>query len=135
VVDVSVDDPVAALRKAAGGFADVVVDVTAKAPSALGNAVDLARPGGTIVLAGVRGEGDLPGFKPDHVVLKELRILGALGVDVAEYSAALDLVASGAYPFASVPREVVGLDGAPNLLATMAGETENVPPVHGVVQP
>ena len=54
-----------ALRAATGGLADVVVDVTAKAPAALGQAVRLARPGGTIVLAGTRGSAETPGFRPD----------------------------------------------------------------------
>jgi alcohol dehydrogenase len=134
-VDVEADDPVAALRGATGGLADVVVDVTANAPSALAQAVALARPGGTVVLAGMRGDGPLLGFRADTVVLKELRILGALGVDVTAYAAALDLVASGRYPFADVARRVVGLDDAGDLLATMAGETDEVAPIHGVVRP
>ena len=137
-VDVLADDgdPAAALRAATGGrLADVVVDVTAKAPAALGQAVRLARPGGTVVLAGTRGQPDTPGFHPDHVVYKELRIVGALGVDTTAYQAALDLVASGRYPFADLPRQVVGLDGLPHLIETMAGETSETPPVHGVLAP
>lgn len=136
VVDVAVDDPVAALRSAtAGAGADVVVDVTAKAPAALGQAVALARPGGTVVVAGTRGTADTPGFHPDHLVYKELRLVGALGVDTEAYVAALDLVASGRHPFADLPRQVVGLDGVSGLLEVMAGETDEVPPVHGVVVP
>jgi alcohol dehydrogenase len=69
------------------------------------------------------------------VVLKELRIVGALGVDATAYRAALDLLASGRYPFADIPRRCVGLDAAEDLLATMAGERDGVPPVHGVVTP
>jgi alcohol dehydrogenase len=67
-------------------------------------------------------------------VYKELRILGALGVDAPAYRAALDLLASGRYPFASLPRRVVTLDGVDALLRDMAGEGD-VPPVHGVVTP
>jgi threonine dehydrogenase-like Zn-dependent dehydrogenase len=81
-VDVAVDDPVAALRDATGGLADVVVDVTAKAPAAFTQAIELARTAGTVVVAGTRGWGTgAPGFEPDMVVMKELRVLGALGVD------------------------------------------------------
>ncbi|MDT5047742.1 MAG: alcohol dehydrogenase, partial [Mycobacterium sp.] len=78
--DVSADDPVVELTKAAGALADVVVDVTA-------------------------------------------------------YRAALDLLASGRYPFASLPRRCVGLDDAEDLLATVAGERDDVPPVPGVLTP
>jgi alcohol dehydrogenase len=133
-VDVEVGDPVAELRAATGGLADVVIDVTANAPGALAQAVALARPGGTVVMAGMRGAGELPGFRPDSIVLKELRVLGALGVDVESYRAALALVASGRYPFEALSRTVVGLDGVGDLLTTMAGEGDD-PPVHGVVRP
>jgi alcohol dehydrogenase len=76
VVDVERMDPVGALREAVGGLADVVVDVTAKAPAAFVQAIRLARAGGTIVVAGTRGSRDIPGFDPDLLVYKELRIVG-----------------------------------------------------------
>jgi alcohol dehydrogenase len=133
-IDVATADPVGELRAATGGLADVVVDVTANAPGALTQAVALARPGGTVVMAGMRGDAPIPGFRPDAIVLKELRVLGALGVDVVSYRAALDLVASGRYPFETLPRAVVGLDGVGELLVAMAGEGGE-PPVHGVVRP
>ncbi len=134
-VDVHAEDPVARLRAVAGvAGADVVVDVTAKAPAAFAQGVALARAGGTLVVAGTRGGGGTPGFDPDHLVYKELRVQGALGVDTADYRAALDLLARGTYPFADLPRRTVGLDGAAELLETMAGE-RGVPPVHAVLVP
>jgi alcohol dehydrogenase len=134
-VDVRAEDPVRALRRATGGGADVVVDVTAKAPTAFAQAIDLARPGGTVVVAGTRGTPDAPGFAPDLVVYKELRILGALGVDAAAYRAALELLASDRYPFADLPRRCADLGGAEDLVRTMAGEADGPVPIHGVVVP
>jgi alcohol dehydrogenase len=135
VVDVEVDDPVRALREATGGhLADVVVDVTAKAPAAFRQALDLARVGGTVVVAGVRGTG-VDGVNADLIVYKELRILGALGVDVTAYRAALDLLATGRWPFATLPRQVVSFDELPGLLHLLSGEGEGVPPVHAVFAP
>jgi alcohol dehydrogenase len=133
-VDVSVDDPIAALRRAAGALADVVVDVTAKAPAALGQAVRLARPGGTIVVAGTRGSGETPGFEPDLVVTKELRLLGALGVDTVAYDAALALLEARVFPFESLPYRAVGFSDVGALLSDMAGEGAP-PPVRGVIVP
>jgi alcohol dehydrogenase len=135
-VDVAVDNPVKALRAATGGrLADVVVDVTAKAPAALGQAVALARTGGTVVLAGTRGSDETPGFAPDHVVYKELQLLGALGVDATAYSAALEMLAKDAWPFDTLPRKCVDLEGVEDLVRLMAGEVDATPPVHAVVVP
>jgi alcohol dehydrogenase len=133
-IDVSDVDPVRALRDATGRLADVVVDVTAKAPEAFAQAIALARPGGTVVVAGTRG-GPVPDFQADHVVFKELRIVGALGVDSAAYRAALATLATGRYPFADVPRRIAGLDDAEDLIRSLAGEGDTPPPVHGVIAP
>ena len=111
-----------------------MVDVTAKAPAAFIQGLALVRAGGTMVVAGTRGGGAIAGFNPDVIVYKEIRVEGALGVEVGSYRAALDLLASGKYPFADLPRKVVGLDGAAELLETMAGERD-VPPVHAVLVP
>lgn len=134
-VDVLAEDPVARLRAATSAAgADVVVDVTAKAPAAFMQGLDLVRPGGTMVVAGTRGHAEFPGFNPDLIVYKEVRLHGALGVDVAAYRAAIDLLASGKYPFAELPRQVASLDDTAELLETMAGE-RGTPPVHGVLVP
>lgn len=136
VVDVAVDDPAKSLRSATGGaLADVVVDVTAKAPTAFAQAIKLATTGGTVVVAGTRGTPDVPGFHPDHVVYKELTIIGALGVDVTAYAAAIEMLASGRVDFAGLTRRVVDFDGLEVLLQTMAGERPDTPPVHGVLVP
>ncbi|MHB1785027.1 MAG: zinc-dependent alcohol dehydrogenase [Acidimicrobiales bacterium] len=135
VVDVDEADPVAGLRRATGGLADVVVDVTAKAPSAFAQAIALARSGGTVVMAGTRGSPVTPGFDPDHLVYKELRVLGALGVDTVSYRAALELLASGRHPFGDLPRRVCDTASVESLLSIMAGENSEVPPVHAVVVP
>ena len=87
-----------------------------------------------LVLAGTQGSDATPGFHLDHVVFKELRILGALGVDAPAYRAALDLLASDALPFAPLTRRTAGLDTLESLLRSMAGEGDD-PPVHGVLVP
>ncbi len=135
VVDVAEADPVRELRRAAGRLADVVVDVTAKAPKAFAQAVELAHRGGRVVVAGTRGAPEAPGFSPDLVVFKEIHIIGVLGVDSTSYRSALDLLASRRYPFAELPRRTADLDGADDLLRTMAGEGDGAPPIHGAITP
>jgi alcohol dehydrogenase len=136
-VDVARRDPVRELRDATGGRgADVVVDVTANAPDAFVQAIDLARSGGTVVVAGMRSFAPVEGFVPDLIVAKELRVLGALGVDAAAYRAAFSLLEAGSWPFADLPRRCVGFDDAADLLRSMAGEPGAAPPpVHGVFVP
>ena len=134
-VDVALDDPAKALRKATGGLADVVVDVTAKAPAAFAQGIALARPGGVVVVAGTRGQPGAPGFQPDHIVYKELRIVGALGVDVSAYRKALAMLTEAHYPFAELPRRIAGFANIESLIQVMAGEASGEPPVHGVFKP
>jgi alcohol dehydrogenase len=97
--------------------------------------VALARPGATVVLAGTRGSDETPGFSPDSVVYKELRLVGALGVDAPAYREALAVLSSARHPFADVSRRTVALDEVADLLADMAGESPSPPPLHGVVVP
>lgn len=134
-VDVAVDDPVEALRAAAGSLADVVVDVTAMAPAAFVQALDLAKERGTVCVAGIHGDAPVPNFHPDVIVLKELRILGTRGTDIPEFRAAVRMIASGRFPFAEVPKGVARLDGVSELLATMAGERDDAPPPFAVLVP
>ena len=120
-IDVSQDDAVTALqRETRGRLADVVVDVTAKAPSAFADAVALAKPAGTVVVAGTRGGGGAPGFEPDLLVYKELHVAGALGVDYPAYRQALEILASHRWPFHRITRQSTGFAGLPTLLNTLA---------------
>jgi alcohol dehydrogenase len=134
VVDVTEADPARALVRAAGREADIVVDVTAKAPDALDQAVRLARTGGTVVVAGTRGGSGSSTFNSDALVYKEVRLLGALGVEVPSYEAALTLLASGRLPFADIDRRIVGFDGLADLLGALATGSPDTP-LHSVVVP
>ncbi len=135
-VDSAAEDPVEAARTMTGGTGvSVVVDMTANAPAALGQAVRMASQGGRIVVGGLSNSAETPGFVPDTIALQELTIIGALGVDGSAYRRALELVASDAYPFRDVPRTVTPITEAADVLLTMAGETGADRPVHAVLTP
>ena len=134
VVDVTEEDPARALRRAVRRGADVVVDVTAKSPAAFDQALGIVRGEGTIVVAGIRG-GPMPaGSNMDLLVYKEIRLIGVLGVDAADYEAGLELLAHTDLPFASIDRGIAGFDQLPAMLESLAnGEPET--PMHAVFVP
>ena len=136
VVDVAESDPVKSYRSATGGrLADVVVDVTANAPGALGQAVALSSVDATIVMAGVRGQKGAPGLNADAIIWKELTLKGALGGDAPVYRKALSLLAEKKFPFDLLTRQEVDLEETSELLTSMAGKSDVAPPVHGVIVP
>ena len=134
-VDVTTDDARTALKRATGGLADLVVDVTANAPAAFPQALGLARPRGRVVVAGSRGPDATVPVAPDRIVFKELTIVGAVGVDASAYERALAILASGRYPFERIDRRVADLDETSALLEVMSGELGGARPTHGVVVP
>jgi len=136
VIDVAEEDPARKFRDATGGrLADVVLDVTANAPTAFSQAVRLSAVDGTIVMAGVRGVKGAPDLHTDAIIWKELTVKGALGVDAPVYQTALDLLAQRKFPFELFTRREVGLKQTADLLADMAGNGKKPPPVHGVIVP
>jgi alcohol dehydrogenase len=134
VVDVTTQDARTVLKQAVGGLADVVVDVTANAPAAFVQSLDLARPGGTVVIAGMRGASRVADFDPDRIVNKELRLIGARGVDGTAYADALDLLARQP-ELATVSRRTAPLRAADvsELLEIMSHSHDR--PLHAVIIP
>jgi len=134
-IDVLDQDPVEALLEATGRLADVVVDVTANAPGAFAQAIELAARDGRVVIAGIRGGPVTVTVQPDLITNRGLRIIGASGVSTSAHARALELLAGGDALGAPIPRREAGFDGIAHLLATMAGETDDVAPVHAVFVP
>ncbi|HEY3479586.1 MAG TPA: zinc-binding dehydrogenase [Amycolatopsis sp.] len=91
-------DVVTAVRAALGGDADRVVDTTPHAVSAIGDAIALVRPGGVVVVAGLKGGADLSGVDADAMVLKAIDIRGVVSVEPWGYRQALRLLGSGRLP-------------------------------------
>lgn len=134
-VDVAAADPVDALVGATGRLADVVVDVTAKAPAAFAQAVALGGRGARVVVAGVRGGPVSVTFEPDLISVRGQRILGASGVSTRAHHEALRLLGNGAFPATAVSRRTAGFADVGALLCDMAGEGGKAPPLHAVFVP
>ncbi len=106
-----------------GEGADVVVEVTAYAVEPVAQSLLLARRGGTIVLAGVKGMKEVPDFVSDRAVLKELTIRGALGVTSSAFRAAIDLIESREIDLSPMHTHSFPLSQAERAIRTLAGET------------
>ncbi len=136
VIDVEQEDARARVREETGGRgADVVVEVTAFATEPVRDAIDFAAPGGTIVLAGVKGMKPVDGFVSDKVVLKELTIQGAIGVTHGAYQRAIRLIESGRIPLAKMQTHRFPLREAERAVRTLAGEFPEERAVHCALLP
>ena len=92
-INVQQEDSVARVKSITNGRgADVVVDVSAYATQPVVDALRMVRPGGRIVLAGVKGFKPVDGFVSDLVVMKEITIMGAIGVTSTGYRQAIRVI-------------------------------------------
>ncbi|MCH7484946.1 MAG: zinc-binding dehydrogenase [Chloroflexi bacterium] len=135
-VNVETEDLRGVVREATDGRgADVVIDVTAYATEAVTQAIDLARRGGRVVLAGTKGQKPVADFFSDRVVLKELTLLGALGVDYDGYDRAVRLIESAKYPLEKMHTHTMPLDEAGRAIDMLAGKIPGEEAIHIALVP
>ena len=118
-----------------GAMADIVVDVTAYANEPVTQAIDVARRGGTVILAGMKGPKPVEGFFNDRVVAKELRIQGVFGVDFQAYEPAIRLIESGKYPLEKMHTHTLPLEEAERALQILAREIPGEEAIHIALVP
>jgi threonine dehydrogenase-like Zn-dependent dehydrogenase len=135
-VDVEAEDLAAVVFDATGGEgADLVIEVTSYAVEPVAQTLVLARRGGTVVLAGVKGMKPVPGFVSDRAVLKELTIRGALGVSSSAFRAAIALIESGEVDLASMHTHSFPLAQAERAITTLAGKSPGENAIHCCLLP
>ncbi len=120
VVDVSREDLVERVRDITGGeMADLVLDMSAHSTEPILQAVEIARQGGRIVLAGLKGQKPISGLVTDKIVIKELHLMGVLSSTSQSLEVALEILkrrhqdlavmCSHVYPLAEVDKAVRAL--------------------------
>jgi len=130
-IDVEREDPRQRIRELTDGRgADVVVDVSAYATAPVAGALDYVASGGTVVLAGVKGMKPVPDFVSDKVVMKEIRIQGAMGVTWNAYAAAIGLIESRRSPIARMHTHDFCLREAEQAIRTLAREIPGEESIH-----
>ncbi len=135
-INIERDDPAAIVRDTTDNRgADVVIDVTAYAVEAVTQACNMARRGGTVVLAGTKGPKPVPDFIVDRLILKELTLIGALGVDYGNYDRAVRLIESGKYPLERMHTHTLPLEQAERALRILAREEPGEDAIHIALVP
>jgi 2-desacetyl-2-hydroxyethyl bacteriochlorophyllide A dehydrogenase len=131
------DDIRSAVREATNSRgADVVIDVTSYATQAVTQAIDFARRGGRIILAGTKGLGNpVPAFFSDRIIMKELTIHGALGVDNPSYAKAVRLIESRKYPLERMHTQTLPMTEAERALQMLAGNVPGEAAIHIALTP
>lgn len=125
-----------AVREATGGrLADITIDVTAYSTGAVTDAIDLTRRGGTVVLAGTKGPNPVPNFISDKIVLKELTMKGALGVDWSSYERAIRTIESGKYALDKMHTHTLPLEEAERAIRILAREEPGEEAIHIALVP
>lgn len=129
------DGGLAAIRAVLSAGADVVIDLVPRDPRTVELACELTRPGGRVVLAGIKGPGRRGELRVDDVVLRELELVGVLGVSSWAYGEAIRLVTSGRFPFSSVHTATLGLPEVEEGIRAIGREIDGPRPVHLTVVP
>jgi threonine dehydrogenase-like Zn-dependent dehydrogenase len=105
-----------------GRGADVVVDVSAYATAPVRDALDYCAPGGTVVLAGVKGFRPIENFISDKIVMKEISVRGAIGVTSSAYRSAIRLIESRRKPLERMHTHDFALRDAERAIRTLMRE-------------
>jgi len=125
VVNIEEEDIVQKVKDVTGGqLADVIIDVVPYATNTLAQAVDMARPGATIVMAGVKGDRPVENLFSDKITKKALRLQGAAGKLADSQLQSIRILESGRFPLDKLHSHTFPLDQAAQALETLAG---NVP--------
>jgi threonine dehydrogenase-like Zn-dependent dehydrogenase len=135
VINVEEEDTVARVRELTGGDGvDVVLDLTPMAQQPVLDAINAARWGGTIVLAGLKGHKEIP-IPTDMLINKALTVKGAFSVDANGYTNAIALIESGKFPLEKMQTHKFGLDDVEHAIKLLAGELPGEEGIHVAVMP
>ncbi len=135
-IDVDNEDAVRRVKEITNGRgADVVVDVSAYATQPVVDALSMVRPGGRVVLAGVKGFKPVEGLVSDLIVMKEINILGAIGVTASGYRSAIRLLESGRSPLAQMHTHDFELEQAELAIRTLARQVPDDESIHSCLLP
>jgi threonine dehydrogenase-like Zn-dependent dehydrogenase len=136
VVVIDPKDPESMVRALGNDKFDRVVDVTPVATQPILDAISMVRPGGTIVLAGLKGSARRVAVPPDVLVMDGIELKGVRGISTRSYRLAVRAICSGAYDFSAWHTHTMKLKDAELAIRILAGEVKQGPePLHITIVP
>ena len=124
-IDVESDDPVERVMEITDGRGvDRVVDVTPIATQPVLDAIDAVRPGGVVVLAGLKGMKAVDGFVSDKLVLDGIDVRGVMGVRSWSYRRGIETIVDGAYPVEKINSHSFTIEDVEEALQLLGGERD-----------
>jgi threonine dehydrogenase-like Zn-dependent dehydrogenase len=134
VVDVEQQDAVDAVAAAtAGTGVDVVVDTTPRATQPVIEALRMARPGGTVVLAGLKGT-TVPAFPTDEVAMRWQTIKGVRAATTWGFRQAVALIGSETANLQRMHTHRFRLEDAADAVRALSGASDR-PAVAVTIEP
>jgi threonine dehydrogenase-like Zn-dependent dehydrogenase len=118
-----------------GEGADVVVDVSSYATKPVSDSLDYVRMGGTVILAGVKGFRPIPDFVSDKIVMKEIRLQGAIGVTRSGYASAIRLLEKRSTPIERMHTHDFALSDAEHAIRMLARQVPGEESIHSCLVP
>lgn len=122
------DDVQARVREITGGLgAHRVIDYVPHVTETFALALEIARPGGTVVPVGFKGH-EMP-FLVDRVCEKKLTIKGVTGPSPEGYDRGIATLMSGRYPLELLHTHRFTFDQAEEAILTLAGRVDGEDPI------
>jgi alcohol dehydrogenase len=126
VVDVSKEDLVERVRDITGGeMADVVLDMSAGSTDPVLQAIEAARMGGRVVLAGLKNGKPVAGLVTDKIVVKELQVLGGFSSTAGSLDIALEILRAHHDKLGALCSHSFGLEQADLAVRTLGREVDD----------
>lgn len=130
VINIDEEDVIDRVRELTGGEGvDTVIDVVPYATQTFVEAVEVVRPRGTVILAGLKGATAVESLMTDRILLKALTIKGVLGKSSDAFRRAIRLMESGSLPVEILHTHTFPLEDAAKAIQTLSGEMEGEQPI------
>lgn len=101
-------------------LADVVIDVVPRVASTVADAVEIVKPLGTVVIAGLKGETPVPALFSDHITMKAITIRGVRSKSSKSFPLAIQMLESKRFPLDLLAPRSYGLADAGKAIDDLA---------------